>query len=173
DNLSVLKLGKSDDLRPGEWVIAMGSPLSLSNTITCGIVSRVHRGSGELGMRNKDMKYIQTDAAINFGNSGGPLVNLDGEAIGINTLKVTPGISFAIPIDYAKQFLVKLDEAQKTGTKHGREINLTPPRKYIGITMLTLTPSIIYELDQRMTDFPVVKSGVFVHSVTVGSPSHV
>ncbi|XP_064630905.1 serine protease HTRA2, mitochondrial-like [Lineus longissimus] len=174
--LPVLKLASSSNIRPGEWVVAMGSPLSLSNTVTCGIVSSINRGSKELGIQNKDMEYIQTDAVINFGNSGGPLVNLDGEAIGINTMKVTTGISFAIPSDYAKQFLDKAEILEKRIAARGSgwfgsSKPAEPKRRYMGVTMLTLTPSIVSELRMRMT-FPSVESGVLVHKVVVGSPAY-
>lgn len=76
--LPTLRLGQSSDVRQGEFVVAMGSPFSLKNTITSGIVSSAHRGSKELGLSNSNIDYIQTDAAIDFGNSGGPLINLVG-----------------------------------------------------------------------------------------------
>lgn len=175
-NLPVIPMGHSSTLRAGEWVIAMGSPLALSNTVTCGIVSSVQRRSKELGIQNKDMDYIQTDAVINFGNSGGPLVNLDGEVIGINTMKVTPGISFAIPIDYARKFLERVDHLLERGEPKTRTFfglgKETQRRRYMGITMLTLSPSLLIELRSRVHDFPDIEGGVLVHKLIVGSPAY-
>ncbi|XP_024860503.1 serine protease HTRA2, mitochondrial isoform X1 [Kryptolebias marmoratus] len=198
--LPTLKLAQSSDVRQGEFVVAMGSPFALRNTITSGIVSSAQRGSKELGLSNSNMEYIQTDATIDFGNSGGPLINLDGEVIGINTMKVTAGISFAIPSDHVRRFL---DQAAKRKSKLGQRIDSfrisfrlslfflkkkvlyflvlllasrfvesgTKPR-YIGVMMLTLTPSIIAELKIRDRSFPNVTHGVLIHRVIAGSPAN-
>ncbi|XP_020500907.2 serine protease HTRA2, mitochondrial isoform X1 [Labrus bergylta] len=165
--LPTLTLGKSCDIRQGEFVVAMGSPFALKNTITSGIVSSVQRGSKELGLSNPNMDYIQTDAAIDFGNSGGPLINLDGEVIGINTMKVTAGISFAIPSDRVRLFL---DNAEKKKTSWSGESQTK--RRYIGVMMLTLTQSIIAELKLRDPSFPDVTHGILIHKVIMGSPAN-
>ncbi|XP_075963751.1 serine protease HTRA2, mitochondrial-like [Anarhichas minor] len=165
--LPTLTLGRSSDVRQGEFVVAMGSPFSLRNTITSGIVSSVHRGSKELGLSNSNMEYIQTDAAIDFGNSGGPLINLDGEVIGINTMKVTSGISFAIPSDRVTLFL---DQASKKKNSWFGESETK--RRYIGVMMLTLTSSIIAELKLRDSSFPDVTHGILIHRVILGSPAN-
>ncbi|XP_055576627.1 serine protease HTRA1, partial [Falco biarmicus] len=162
--LPVLLLGQSADLRPGEFVVAIGSPFSLQNTVTTGIVSTTQRGGKELGLRNSDMDYIQTDAIINYGNSGGPLVNLDGEVIGINTLKVTAGISFAIPSDKIKKFLTESHDRQAKG-------KAVTKKKYIGIRMMSLTPSKARELKDRHKDFPDVVSGAYVIEVIPETPA--
>lgn len=167
NNLPIMRLGTSATLQPGEWVVAMGSPLSLSNTITTGIVSNVARPPDELGLQGRDVpEYIQTDAAITFGNSGGPLINLDGEAIGINSMKVTPGISFAIPIDYAKEFLAKSEQARQSGWP-----TATGKRRYIGITMISLSPQMLEELRARSQVTSSVNHGILIYRLVVGSPA--
>ncbi|XP_062400023.1 serine protease HTRA1 isoform X2 [Sardina pilchardus] len=160
--LPVLMLGRSSDIRPGEFVVAVGSPFSLQNTVTTGIISTTQRGGHELGLKDSDMEYIQTDAIINYGNSGGPLVNLDGDVIGINTLKVTAGISFAIPSDRIRQFLTESYDRQRRG-------KTMPKKRYMGVRMLQLSPSLIRELKERDKDFQDVTSGVYVYEVIPGT----
>uniref|UniRef100_A0AAY4A5U8 PDZ domain-containing protein n=1 Tax=Denticeps clupeoides TaxID=299321 RepID=A0AAY4A5U8_9TELE len=162
--LTVLVLGHSADLRPGEFVVAIGSPFALQNTVTTGIVSTAQRDGKELGIRDSDMDYIQTDAIINYGNSGGPLVNLDGEVIGINTLKVAAGISFAIPSDRITRFL------NESLGKHSKELR-SVKKRYIGIRMLTITPALVQEIKEQNPDFPEVISGIYVHEVIPHSPA--
>uniref|UniRef100_A0A8C2F4P4 HtrA serine peptidase 4 n=1 Tax=Cyprinus carpio TaxID=7962 RepID=A0A8C2F4P4_CYPCA len=136
--LPVLLLGRSSELRPGEFVVAVGSPTT-------------DRGGHELGLQNSVMEYIQTDAIINYANSGGPLVNLDGDVIGINTLKVTAGISFAIPSDRICQFLADSYDRQRKGLR------------YIGVRMLQLSDV------EKESNFPDVSSGVYVYEVNPGT----
>ncbi|XP_068443737.1 serine protease HTRA3 [Clinocottus analis] len=162
--LPILFLGHSADLRPGEFVVAIGSPFALQNTVTTGIVSTAQRDGKELGLRDSDMDYVQTDAIINYGNSGGPLVNLDGEVIGINTLKVAAGISFAIPSDRITRFL------NDSLDKHSKDVR-SIKKRFIGIRMLTITPALIEELKQQNPDFPDVTSGIYVHEVVPHSPA--
>jgi putative serine protease PepD len=125
NGLPVVDLGRSDDLRVGQDVVAIGSPFELTGTVTAGIVSSLHRptrAGGDQGDQTTVMDAIQTDAAINPGNSGGPLVDLQGRVIGINSAIYSPrsansdagsvGIGFAIPIDQARR---TADEIAKTG----------------------------------------------------------
>ncbi|MBN1975739.1 MAG: Do family serine endopeptidase [Sedimentisphaerales bacterium] len=141
NNLPYLEFADSDTLEVGEWVLAIGNPLGLAHTVTAGIVSATGRTGFEL---NTLENYIQTDAAINFGNSGGPLINLDGKVVGINTAIAGSsgniGIGFAIPINMAKY---SYKEILASGTVE---------RGLLGIRGLqTLTPDSapIYGLDKN------------------------
>lgn len=112
--LPPVKLGDSDKIEVGEWVIAIGNPFGLEETVTVGVVSA--KGRSGFGITQYE-DFIQTDAAINPGNSGGPLVNLRGEVIGINTFIIAPyaaqGLGFAIPINIAKRVFTQLKERGK------------------------------------------------------------
>jgi S1-C subfamily serine protease len=130
DILPVASLGDSDQVEVGDWAIAVGNPLGLDNTVTLGIVSTLKRSSSAVGIPGKRLEFIQTDAAINPGNSGGPLVNQNGDVIGINTAirADAMGIGFAIPINKAKEI--------KDSLARGESI----AHPYIGVQIANLTP---------------------------------
>jgi S1-C subfamily serine protease len=134
-NLPIAELGNSDLVKVGDWAIAVGNPFGLDNTVTLGIVSTLKRSSAAVGMSDKRLDFIQTDAAINPGNSGGPLLNAQGQVIGINTAirADATGIGFAIPIDKAKQITTQLARGEKVS------------HPYLGVQMVTLTPDIATE----------------------------
>jgi serine protease Do len=134
--LRTVKFGDSDKLRLGEWVIAIGNPFSLGGSVTAGIVSARNRDINSGPYDN----YIQTDAAINRGNSGGPLFNLNGEVIGINTAIISPsggsiGIGFAIPSDSA---MPVIDQLQKYGEAR---------RGWLGVRIQQVTDNLAESLD--------------------------
>jgi S1-C subfamily serine protease len=113
--LPTAPLGDSDSARVGQWVLAIGSPFGLNQTVTHGIVSALDRGQISLGSTIRIKDFLQTDAAINPGSSGGPLVNLDGEIIGINTAIAShngnnSGVAFSIPVNLVKRVMRQLLE---------------------------------------------------------------
>src|SRR5262245_34925187 len=134
--LTAVKFGDSDKLRLGDWVVAIGNPFSLGGTVTAGIVSAKNR---DISSGPYD-SYIQTDAAINRGNSGGPLFNLDGEVIGVNTLIISPsggsiGIGFAVP---SKTVAGVVDQLQKYGELR---------RGWLGVRIQSVTDEIAESLN--------------------------
>lgn len=159
--LPVAKLGVSSGLRVGEWVVALGSPLHLQNSVSAGIISCVDRKAAELGLVGARAEYIQTDASINRGSSGGPLINLAGEVVGVSCMKAlaADGVSFAIPIDAVREVVRQLET-------HGRVI-----RPYIGVKLLQLNRYTVAQLRKKDPHFPYVSSGVLVPAVAAGSPA--
>ena len=151
EKLTPLPIGDSESLDVGTWVVAIGSPFGLEQTVTAGIVSAKGRviGSGPYD------DFIQTDASINPGNSGGPLLNMDGAVVGINTAIVAQGqgIGFAIPINQAKRIVAQLKDSGEV------------TRGWLGVSIQDLSP--------EMAEYYGVeaKSGVFVVDVTKGEPA--
>ena len=152
-NLKPIHLGNSDSLRPGEWVIAVGSPLGNDHTVTQGIISALARRIPEL---NSNVSFIQTDAAINPGNSGGPLANLNGDVIGVNTAIAGRGqnIGFAIPINTVKDIANTLIA--------GKPI----VRPWVGIAMMDLNPDLAKQMGIASNS-----TGIVVSRVNPGSPA--
>ena len=154
-DVPALTLGDSGTLEVGEWVVAIGNPFGLSHTLTAGVVSA--KGRTSLGINDYE-DFIQTDAAINPGNSGGPLVNLDGEVIGINTAIFSRsggymGVGFAIPINMARGIATQLLQ--------GGEVS----RGHLGVAIQELTPELADSFGLQG------KQGVLVAQVTRGSPA--
>ena len=150
--LPVASLGDSDKIQVGEWAIAIGSPFGLQETVTVGVISA--KGRTGLGTGTYE-DFLQTDASINPGNSGGPLVNIDGEVIGINAMIIQPGqgIGFAIPINLAKAIMLQLIDRGKV------------VRPWVGIGLQDLSPEL-------MKSFNVTeKEGAVVSQVFEGSPA--
>lgn len=151
-DLPIAKLGDITRVRPGDWAIAIGSPVGLSHTVTLGIISALGRSLGE----SVNVDLIQTDAAINPGNSGGPLLNIHGEIIGINTAirSNAQNIGFAIPIDIARDVAQQLLDKGKIA------------RAWVGVYMQDISPKIAKTLGVSSDTV-----GVLVVQVADGSPA--
>lgn len=162
-DLPTVSLGNADDLTPGEWAIAIGNPLGLDNTVTVGIVSALDRSSSQVGVPDKRVRFIQTDAAINPGNSGGPLLNSQGEVIGINTAirADAQGLGFAIPIGTAQRIANQL--FAKGQADH----------PYLGIHMVNLNQETRKEINSSQEfNFKIDQAeGVLVVRVIPSSPA--
>ena len=163
ENLPTVDIGNAEQLNPGEWAIAIGNPLGLDNTVTVGIISALGRSSSEVGVPDKRVRFIQTDAAINPGNSGGPLLNSQGQVIGINTAirADAQGLGFAIPIETAQRVAKQLLTNGKAD------------HPYLGIHMITLNAELRKEFnEEQQFPFKVTDNeGVLVVRVVEGSPA--
>jgi serine protease Do len=153
--LPFLILGDSDALRIGDWVIAVGNPLQYEHTVTVGVVSAKGRKLGGLSRDFSLDSFIQTDAAINFGNSGGPLINVEGEVVGVNTAisSVGQGIGFAVPANIAKDVMTQLRAKGKVS------------RGYLGITVAEISPDMAEAWGLKDDH------GALVQSVSAGLPA--
>ncbi|MCC5670357.1 trypsin-like peptidase domain-containing protein [Nostoc sp. CHAB 5784] len=161
DHLPTVKLGNSQNLIPGQWAIAIGNPLGLDNTVTIGIISATDRTSTQVGVPDKRVSFIQTDAAINPGNSGGPLLNAQGEVIGVNTAirADAQGLGFAIPIETAARI------ANELFTKGRVE------HPFLGIEMADLSPIRKQQINQENQLNIQQEAGIVIKGVSEDSPA--
>jgi S1-C subfamily serine protease len=157
-DLPVVKFGSSLDVHPGDWAIAIGSPLGFDHTVSLGVVSAINRS---LSFFNNHVRLIQHDAALNFGNSGGPLLNIRGEVIGINTAvkEKAQGIGFATPVDVVSDVVEQL-------IAHG-----SIPRPFLGVYMNDIDPDrsrsqtlpshpVAVQVSGVVADGPALRAGV-------------
>jgi len=167
-NLPVVELGNSDDLQVGQWVVAIGNALGrFENTVTAGVISAKDRSieasDSSGGSTESISNLLQTDAAINSGNSGGPLVNLKGQVVGINTAVASgaQSIGFAIPINQAKS---AIDSIKSTGKI---------VRPYLGVRYLPITPDIAKSASLPVDYGALIKGGSSITQLAVvpGSPA--
>jgi len=159
-DLPFVSYGDSDNLKVGEWVLAVGNPFNLTSTVTAGIVSAKGRNINILDADNAVEAFIQTDAAVNEGNSGGALVNLQGKLVGINTAIATTsgtyaGYSFAVPVNMIRKVV---EDLQSYGLVQ---------RAYLGVNTQDITDEIKYRLGLKSMD------GVYVEYVIEGSSAQV
>ncbi len=163
ESLPIAKLGDSKNLSPGEWAIAIGNPLGLDNSVTLGIVSATGRSSSDVGIPDKRVRYIQSDAAINPGNSGGPLLNSQGEVIGINTAIRADGqgLGFAIPIQTAQRISKQILATGKAS------------HPYLGIKMVERTPELLKKMatDPQFQAAAKLDRGVIAMEVLPNTPA--
>ncbi|BAU64116.1 2-alkenal reductase [Stanieria sp. NIES-3757] len=161
ENLPTVTFADSEQIQPGEWAIAIGNPLGLDNTVTTGIVSATGRSGAQVGVADKRVSFIQTDAAINPGNSGGPLLNAQGEVIGVNTaiIRNAQGLGFAIPIDTARNIAEELIAKGKVD------------HPFLGIQMAAITPELKEQLKSNQNLDLTANRGILIVNVVPNSPA--
>jgi S1-C subfamily serine protease len=161
ESLPAVTFADSDNLQPGEWAIAIGNPLGLDNTVTTGIVSATGRSSAQVRVADKRVSFIQTDAAIDLGNSGGPLLNDRGEVIGMNTaiMQNAQGLGFAIPVNAASDIAEELIAKGKAD------------HPFLGIKMAQITPELKQELKKQKNLAVNATEGILIVEVVPNSPA--
>lgn len=161
NGLPTVEPANSDNIVVG-WAIAIGNPLGLNNTVTQGIISATGRSGSDIGIQDIRLDFIQTDAAINPGNSGGPLLDAQGQVIGVNTAILGPaqGLGFAIPIETAQRVANQLITTGRV------------EHPYIGVRLIELTPEIQQQINQSNLGFKINQErGVLIVAVAPNSPA--